>query len=109
VSVQENAIQGVILRYLKLNGYVVWRQNNAPIFDRKRNVYRAHNGMKGLPDIQGMMPLGKLTHPQSFFIEVKTQKGKVSPEQAAFIETATRHGHLAFVARSLDDVIARGM
>ncbi len=109
MGAEENAIQAAILRYLELKGYVVWRQNNQPIYDPKRRCYRKHNGIPGLPDIQGFMPKGKLTGAQSLFIEVKTPKGKVSPEQKAFLETATAHGHLAFVARSLNDVIERGL
>lgn len=38
-------------------------------------------------------------------IEVKTETGRVSPEQEEFIRRINEAGGLAFVARSLDDVI----
>ncbi len=48
MSAEENAIQRAILHYLQLKGYFCWRQNNAPVYDPTRKVYRAHNGIKGL-------------------------------------------------------------
>ena len=105
---KETEVQAAIMRYLKLKGYDVWRHNQGGI-PTGRGGFRAFNGRKGLPDIMGFMPLGKLGKPQMLFIEVKTPKGRVSPEQAAFIQTATDHGHLAFVARSVKDVIDRGV
>lgn len=38
-------------------------------------------------------------------IEVKTITGKISPEQLEFIRRINEAGGLAFVARSLDDII----
>jgi hypothetical protein len=38
-------------------------------------------------------------------IEIKSQKGTVSEYQKAFIDRINQAGGLAFVARSLDDVI----
>lgn len=108
MATQENAIQNAILRYLRAKGYYCWRQNNAPVFDSRKNVYRAHNGLRGLPDIMGFMPLGQLAKPQMFFIECKSQKGRVTKEQTEFLETARTYGHVAFVARSLTDVVSRG-
>ena len=58
-------------------------------------------GEKGIPDIIGVIPdLG-----QALFIEIKTPTGKVSDDQAAFLERYKAAGALAFVARSVEDVI----
>lgn len=57
-------------------------------------------GFKGCPDILGQMPGGRL-----LCIEVKSPSGKVTDEQAAFLERAGHHGALAFVARSVADVL----
>jgi Holliday junction resolvase len=57
-----------------------------------------------VPDILGVLPDGK-----ALMIEVKTETGKVSPEQESFIENASRVGAVAFIARSINDVMARGI
>lgn len=57
-------------------------------------------GFKGCPDVLGQLPGGKL-----LCIEVKSPSGKVTGDQAAFIEKAGHHGALAFVARSVSDVL----
>jgi hypothetical protein len=56
-------------------------------------------GAKGVPDILGCY------HGKLLGIEVKAPNGKVSPDQQIFIENINRAGGLAFVARSVDDVI----
>ena len=53
----------------------------------------------GVPDIIGCFK-GRLIG-----IEIKSEKGVVSEYQKEFIENINRAGGLAFVARSLDDVI----
>jgi hypothetical protein len=56
-------------------------------------------GAKGVPDILGCYR-GRLLG-----IEVKTPTGKISPDQQGFIDSINRAGGVAFVARSLEDVI----
>ena len=53
----------------------------------------------GVPDIIGCFK-GRLIG-----IEIKSEKGVVSEYQKEFIENINRAGGLAFVARSIDDVI----
>ena len=53
----------------------------------------------GVPDIIGCFK-GRLIG-----IEIKSEKGVVSEYQKEFIENINRAGGLAFVARSLEDVI----
>jgi penicillin-binding protein-related factor A (putative recombinase) len=53
----------------------------------------------GVPDIIGCFK-GRLIG-----IEIKSEKGVVSESQKEFIENINRAGGLAFVARSLEDVI----
>ena len=53
----------------------------------------------GVPDIIGCFK-GRLIG-----IEIKSEKGVVSEYQKEFIENINRAGGLAFVARSVDDVI----
>jgi hypothetical protein len=54
----------------------------------------------GLPDLTGCLKDGR-----GFWIELKAPKGVVSPAQQDFLDRITRAGGIAFVARSLDDVI----
>jgi penicillin-binding protein-related factor A (putative recombinase) len=53
----------------------------------------------GVPDIIGCFK-GRMIG-----IEIKSEKGVVSEYQKEFIENINRAGGLAFVARSLEDVI----
>jgi len=53
----------------------------------------------GVPDIIGVYQ-GRMLG-----IEVKTERGIVSDHQQRFIEAINREGGIAFVARSVDDVI----
>lgn len=57
-------------------------------------------GFPGCPDILGQMPGGRL-----LAIEVKRPSGKVTGDQAAFLDRAGHYGALAFVARSVSDVL----
>lgn len=57
-------------------------------------------GFPGCPDIIGQLKCGR-----ALYVEVKRPSGRVGPEQAAFIEMAARHGAVALVARSVDDVV----
>lgn len=54
----------------------------------------------GIADILGILKGGRF-----FAIEVKAKTGKLSDEQAEFIFAVRTAGGIAFVARSLDDVI----
>jgi len=67
--------------------------------------YKNHGGLgsaPGLPDITGVLKDGR-----GFWIEVKTAKGRLSPHQERFIANINDAGGLAFVARSVDDVIEK--
>ena len=67
--------------------------------------YKNHGGLgsaPGLPDITGVLKDGR-----GFWIEVKTDKGRLSPHQERFIANINDAGGLAFVARSVDDVIEK--
>ena len=67
--------------------------------------YKNHGGLgsaPGLPDITGCLKDGR-----GFWIEVKTDKGRLSPHQERFIQNINDAGGLAFVARSVDEVIEK--
>jgi hypothetical protein len=97
----EKQIQAQIMQYLDACGIVNWKIFTTGIPDVKSKVGFRKNPSKGISDIQGVIPpLGR-----HLAIEVKTKVGVVSPEQTAHIERVLKCGGVAFVARSLDDVI----
>lgn len=67
--------------------------------------YKNHGGLgsaPGLPDITGCLSDGR-----GFWIEVKTDRGVLSDHQKRFIDNINSAGGLAFVARSVDEVIEK--
>lgn len=94
----EKEIQHGILDYLRMKGIFVWRNNTGAFKVGDRFI---RTGMKGLPDILGVLQGGKL-----LAIEVKRESGRVSPEQEEVLLRLKNAGAVAFVARSLDDVIS---
>lgn len=91
----ESDITKGIRRLLKFLGVMHWKNWSGPM-----------TFPKGIPDILGILPAGVAGGPGRFLaIEVKTDKGRVSPDQEKFMELINRSGGLAFVARSVDDVI----
>lgn len=76
-----------IRNYLKIRG----------IFHFK--VLQGLGSYPGIPDIIGIFK-GK-----PLFIEVKRENGKLSEKQEEFLLRVKREGAIAFVAKSLDDVI----
>ena len=107
-KVLEKDIKKVILQYLELKGYFVWDQPTYGLFDERRGSRIMPNGryrIRGVSDILGCIPLnGKM-----LAIEVKTpqRKNLVSEYQKQFINNINRHGGVAFVATSLEDVKAK--
>jgi hypothetical protein len=58
---------------------------------------------KGIPDLY--LPIKAGGH-GGLYVEVKTDKGRVSPEQKTWIEWLSEHGYKAVVCRSVDDILA---
>lgn len=101
----EKQTENQILNYLKLRGIFCWKNQSVGIYDAKRGVYRKSSNqhhIKGTSDILGILPSGHF-----LAIEVKNEKGYASPEQKEFIRMINHHGGIAFVARSLQDVVDR--
>ena len=84
---KEADITKSIRNYLKKVGIFHWK------------VWQGLGSAKGVSDILGCYR-GRL-----LAIEVKTRKGKLSEHQDRFIQSVIANGGIAFVARSVDDVI----
>ena len=97
---KESEIQKAILDYLKSKGIFAWRAFTGPVLHAGGRI-KAKNPMAGCPDICGILaPNGRM-----LLIEVKTDTGKVAPHQQDWIDKSNQSGALAFVARSVDDVV----
>lgn len=62
-------------------------------------MIRKCSPIKGFPDIAGVLPSGKF-----FAIELKTDKGRLSPEQVEWITKLNLTGGIAIVLRSKEEI-----
>jgi len=92
-------ITSAILTYLTLQGFAVWRQNTAGIYDQKTGRYRLNpQSRKGVPDIIGF----RKSDGVFIGVEVKAGRDQLRPEQKQFLDELKAAGGLAFVAHSFD-------
>lgn len=81
-----------------------WRQNSGTFtkqYGNKTHYIRA-NTAKGMSDIMGILKDGR-----TLAIECKSAKGAVKAHQHEFLNSISEAGGIAFVARSVDDVITK--
>lgn len=98
----EKYIQKQILMLLKRHPKVQWvaRFNSGTFVSGDR--YISSNSQSGMSDILGMLKGGRL-----FAIECKSRTGRIQPHQQDFLDLINSGGGLAFIARSVEDVIIR--
>jgi Holliday junction resolvase len=87
---KETEISASIIRELRARGCFVWKHWSGPL------------SKKGVADILGVLPDGRF-----LAVEVKQPTGRLTWEQEGFIEVINKHGGLAFVARSVEEVRQR--
>lgn len=98
----EGDIKLAICEYLEAIGVFFYMQESVGIWDASKGRYLKMNSRfqrKGKSDIIGIYNRRFLA------IEVKSATGRLSPEQKTFLAEVTAHGGIAFMARSVDDVI----
>lgn len=102
---KETDIQRALCDYLARRRHFFWRNNNTPIFDPKRQTFRAlpKYGLLGRPDIEVIK--------DGFYIglEVKREKGKQSDSQKKFEQMVKEAGGEYHVVRSIDDLKEIGL
>lgn len=126
----ERHLRNAILSLLRAHGIAAWPTGVGAFpasYQGKRRFVRM--GTKGMSDIIGVVPVpimvpasptdGALKQPPGrdqngryilgrlLAVEVKSPTGKVRPEQTAFLAEVVRHGGIAFVARSVEEVSAK--
>lgn len=97
----ESIIKAQIIEFLQLHKIFFWNNRSTGIWNPSQRVFMKLNG-KG--DIRGTSDLLGFYKGRFFAIEVKSEKGTVTPEQESFMQNVIRNGHIAFVARSIEDV-----
>lgn len=98
----EKHIQAAILDYLKLKGYLAWRNQTTGIFNKKSGGYIPSQSV-GAPDIY------LLTKGSFWGLEVKRPGGILSSHQEAFGGQLRANGGIYKVVTSIDDVIKLGL
>lgn len=101
----EAPIVAAICDYLSLRRHLFYRNNNTPIFDPTRQVFRAmpKHTMRGLPDIVVILK------GQYVGLEVKPPKGKQSEHQIEFERLLKEAGGRYHVVTSIDEVMKLGL
>ncbi|MFH1525825.1 MAG: VRR-NUC domain-containing protein [Bacteroidota bacterium] len=89
----EKEITKNIRDFLRMRGIFHWK------------VRQGLGCVKGIPDIIGVMPTTGTVPGTMLAIEVKTEKGVLSEHQENFLRAINDFGGIAFVARSVQDVI----
>jgi penicillin-binding protein-related factor A (putative recombinase) len=71
---------------------------------KSRNIFHFKQ-WQGLGSAKGVSDIIGIFNGRFLAIEVKTKRGKLSEQQQAFIDKVNIEGGIAFVARSVSDVI----
>jgi hypothetical protein len=95
----ENRVKAEVLKYLKLRRIKAWSNPSGAV--RIRPGKFMSFGLKGSADILGCLPGGRF-----LAVEVKAERGRLSPEQRQFLAGIRALGGLAVVARSYRDIEA---
>ena len=97
---KESELLSFAMSTLKNCGILCWRvQNQASMHQINGKMIMKRSPIKGFPDIAGVFPNGKF-----FAIELKTEKGRLSPEQTEWITKLNMSGAMAIVLRSTDEI-----
>lgn len=102
----EKQTQKAILDYLAYRPGFFWRNNIGAVIAESKGKKRFFRyGLKGSADIIGVIP----PKGQLVCIEVKAPRSYQSLEQKEFQKEIERHGGIYILARSITDLIERGL
>lgn len=87
------------LRLLKLRGVFAWRNNTTGVYDPARGRFRTFTGLKGVADILGVLPGGRL-----LAVEGKMPGNRPTRDQQAFLDGVRRAGGAALVVHSVEEL-----
>lgn len=99
---EANQLTQAVITLLRLHNYHVWRQGNAPVYDKRKGVYRQNTVYKGVPDVIGLTPDGRFIG-----IEIKVGSDIMSVDQQMFkTDTEARNG-IYIEVRTIEDVVSQ--
>ena len=90
-AITEKELQKAAENWLRLTGCIVFHMPGRA----------AIGNMRGFPDILALCPGGRY-----LMVELKSEKGRLSPVQEVFATVARQIGHTVYLCRSMDDVQA---
>ncbi|QNH60730.1 VRR-NUC domain-containing protein [Hymenobacter sediminicola] len=99
-STGTNSFTQAVVQLLTLEGCLIWRHNNAPVYDPKLECFRRGSAKTGLPDTLGFYR----TTGHIVAVEIKTGKDVLSDEQREFLAAVRAAGGFACEGRSLEQV-----
>jgi hypothetical protein len=102
LSGPESEVLRACLDYLAARGIFAWRNNTGGARVEGNRFIRF--GVKGSPDILGVMPDGRI-----LCVECKSAKGRLTREQREFGEAVLRRGGVYVVARGVEDLQEAGL
>jgi hypothetical protein len=97
----ETALVRACLELLKLRGVFAWRNNTTGVFDPSRMKFRKFTGLKGVSDILGILPGGRL-----LAVECKVGRNQPTEGQLAFIQKINGLGGLAVWVTDVGELAA---
>lgn len=103
VKVDTNKLTKAAIQLLTFRGFIVWRNNNVAVYDRKIGGFRSNSTKLGVPDIIGY----QRKTGRAIYVEIKTGKDRLTDEQRAFLIEALKNGCIAFECRSVEDITRR--
>lgn len=100
----EGLVLNAVCEYLEYKGYFFWRNNSTGVYDVTNKRFRSipKHALNGVSDII------LLVDGRAMFIEVKSEKGKLSESQKYFKERVEEAGSLYYEVHSLDELIKFG-
>lgn len=87
---------------LRQNGFVAWRNNNAPVYDSVKKIYRRFHplSLKGIHDILAICPCGKILG-----VEIKSSTDRLSKSQKAVHEIFRQYNAYSFTLKEGNESI----
>lgn len=99
---REGRIKEAVCRTLTLWKIDFWVTPSVGIYDASRGRFRKSKWSKpGVTDLWGFLPDGR-----PFWIELKSETGKLTPQQRAFRDGILVRGHLWALVRGVADLEA---
>lgn len=99
-SSAHSALVSACISLMVMHGVYATKTHTMGVFDPATGRRRRVHGVRGWPDITGVMPGGRF-----IAVEVKTGRGRLTSEQAAVRSEIESRGGVYVLCRDIDDLI----